>query len=140
VDVYSGRWSSKARTINEELRMTLAALSGMMVAGELNWGQKNAALLDSLDDNQDAFADIFEVGRRYKITNPEKFRDFYGKMMYMLQDAQAQGRVGLELVKDIQMVYDLVEDRGGLEMLEDERVVAATADISGISMSKAEVN
>ncbi|CBJ48735.1 conserved unknown protein [Ectocarpus siliculosus] len=140
VDVYSGRWSSKARTINEELRMTLAALSGMMVAGELNWGQKNAALLDSLDDNQDAFAEIFEVGRRYKITNPEKFRDFYGKMMYMLQDAQAQGRVGLELVKDIQMVYDLVEDRGGLEMLQDERVVAATADISGISMSKAEVS
>lgn len=39
-----------------------------------------------------------------------------------------------------QMVYDLVEDRGGLEMLQDERVVAATADISGISMSKAEVN
>ncbi|CAM9519721.1 unnamed protein product [Ectocarpus sp. 12 AP-2014] len=140
LDVYSGRWSSKARTINEELRMTLAALSGMMVAGERNWGQKNAALLDSLDDNQDAFADIFEVGRRYKITNPEKFRDFYGKMMYMLQDAQAQGRVGLELVKDIQMVYDLVEDRGGLEMLQDERVVAATADISGISMSKAEVS
>ncbi|CAN0423631.1 unnamed protein product [Ectocarpus sp. 12 AP-2014] len=61
-------------------------------------------------------------------------------MMYMLQDAQAQGRVGLELVKDIQMVYDLVEDRGGLEMLQDERVVAATADISGISMSKAEVS
>ncbi|CAM9596239.1 unnamed protein product, partial [Ectocarpus fasciculatus] len=120
--------------------MTLAALSGMMVAGELNWGQKNAALLDSLDDNQDAFAEIFEVGRRYKITNPEKFRDFYGKMMYMLQDAQAQGRVGLELVRDIQMVYDLVEDRGGLEMLQDERVVAATADISGISMSKAEVS
>ncbi|CAN0449100.1 unnamed protein product, partial [Ectocarpus sp. 12 AP-2014] len=56
VDVYSSRWSSKARTINEELRMTLAALSGMMAAGELNWGQKNAALLDSLDDNQDAFA------------------------------------------------------------------------------------
>ncbi|CAB1120350.1 unnamed protein product [Ectocarpus sp. CCAP 1310/34] len=140
VDVYSSRWSFKARTINEELRMTLAALSGMMVAGERNWGQKNAALLDSLDDNQDAFADIFEVGRRYKITNPEKFRDFYGKMMYMLQDAQAQGRVGLELVKDIQMVYDLVEDRGGLEMLQDERVVVATADISGISMSKAEVS
>lgn len=38
------------------------------------------------------------------------------------------------------MVYDLVEDRRGLEMLQDERVVAATADISGISMSKAEVN
>lgn len=44
-----------------------------------------------------------QVGRRYKITNPEKFRDFYGKMMYILQDAQAQGRVGLNLVNNIQV-------------------------------------
>lgn len=44
-----------------------------------------------------------QVGRRYKITNPEKFRDFYGKMMYMLQDAQAYGRAGLELVNDIKV-------------------------------------
>lgn len=42
-----------------------------------------------------------QVGRRYKVTNPEKFRDFYGKMMYMLQDAQAQGRV--DLVNDIKV-------------------------------------
>lgn len=46
---------------------------------------------------------VLQVGRRYKITNPEKFRSFYGKMMYMLQDVQAQGRVGLNLVKDIQV-------------------------------------
>lgn len=46
---------------------------------------------------------VLQVGRRYKITNPEKFRSLYGKMMYMLQDVQAQGRVGLNLVKDIQV-------------------------------------
>lgn len=39
----------------------------------------------------------------------------------------------------MKMVYDLVEDRGGLEMLNDERLVVATADISGVSMTKAEV-
>lgn len=34
VDVYTGRWGgSKARTIKDELRYALAALSGMMVAG-----------------------------------------------------------------------------------------------------------
>ncbi len=27
---------------------------------------------------------VFEVGRRYKITNPEKMRANYGKMMYIL--------------------------------------------------------
>lgn len=30
-------------------------------AGDANWGRKNAALLDKLEDNQDVFADIFEV-------------------------------------------------------------------------------
>ncbi|CAM9195762.1 unnamed protein product [Scytosiphon promiscuus] len=140
VDVYSGRWMSKAKKIDAELRFALQALSGMMFAGDRNWGQTNTALLDTLDENEEAFAEIFEVGRRYKITNPEKFRDFYGKMMFMLQDAQAQGRSGLKLVKDIQMVHDLVEDRGALELLKDDRIVAATADISGVSMSKAEVD
>lgn len=37
VDVIS-RWGSKSKTINTELRFVLAALSGMMVAGEcLGW-------------------------------------------------------------------------------------------------------
>lgn len=139
VDVLSSRWSSKTKTINRELHLVLAALAGMMVAGDAKWGRKNAALLDKLEDNQEVFAEIFEVGRRYKITNPEKFRSFYGKMMYMLQDVQAQGRVGLNLVKDIQMVYDFVEEKQGLDLLRDKRVIAATADIAGIAMSKSEV-
>lgn len=37
------------------------------------------------------------------------------------------------------MVYSFVEERGGLALLKDKRVVAATADVSGISMNKAEV-
>lgn len=44
-----------------------------------------------------------QVGRRFKITNPDKFRSFYGKMMFMLQDAQASGRAGLTLVNEIQV-------------------------------------
>ncbi|CAM9687403.1 unnamed protein product [Ascophyllum nodosum] len=142
VDVFS-RWGSKSKTINNELRLALALLSGMMVAGEGNWGHKSVALLDTLEKNQDAFAEIFEVGRRYKITNPEKFRTFYGKMQFMLQDAQAQGRPGLNLVKDIQAsqghIGIFVEEREGLEMLKDERVLAATVDVSGRFESKAEV-
>lgn len=38
-----------------------------------------------------------------------------------------------------QMVYDFVEERQGLDMLRDKRVIAATADIGGVAVSKAEV-
>ena len=31
------------------------------VSGEGNWGHKSVALLDTLEKNQDAFAEIFEV-------------------------------------------------------------------------------
>lgn len=38
-----------------------------------------------------------------------------------------------------QMVYDFVEERQGLDLLRDKRVIAATADIAGIAISKSEV-
>ena len=37
-----------------------------------------------LEDNVGLFADIFEIGRRYKIMNPGKMRDTYGKLMFIL--------------------------------------------------------
>jgi hypothetical protein len=33
--------------------------------------------------NADFFRDVFEIGRRYKIMNPEKMRSEFGKLVYM---------------------------------------------------------
>ena len=35
----------------------------------------------------DKLQKLLEISRRYKITNPEKMRSEYGKLVYLMQDA-----------------------------------------------------
>lgn len=42
--------------------------------------------------NEKFFQDVFEVGRRYKIMNPDRMRGTYGKLLYMLMDT-ADGNI-----------------------------------------------
>ena len=48
-----------------------------------------AKLLEERDFpvHEELYQKIFELGRRYKILNPERMRDTYGKMIYFLQDS-----------------------------------------------------
>lgn len=59
-------------------------LSGLVIANDYSKGQQ--LLKDkNYADNAPFFQNIFEIGRRYKIMNPEKMRSEYGKLVYMLQ-------------------------------------------------------
>jgi hypothetical protein len=83
----------------------------------------------SPDQNEIFFQHIFEIGRRNKVLNPSKMRSTYGKLMYLLQDAQSPTiakSLGFTLYKDLVMVRPFLESRGAEKILDDERLVLAT--------------
>jgi ribulose-5-phosphate 4-epimerase/fuculose-1-phosphate aldolase len=52
------------------------------------------------------FGALFEGVRRYKVTNPEKMRSSYGKLLYALQDAAGLvGELGFELIQPLETVH-----------------------------------
>ncbi len=51
-------------------------------------GEGKNDVLPSFRHYMSFFQDVFETGRRHKISNPHHMRSAYGKMMFMLQDAQ----------------------------------------------------
>ena len=82
VDLYISR-GARQETIRNELEKIKAVLSGQFVA------MKMSKTTDSLTD--DWFQSAFEIARRYKAMNPDRMRETYVKLMYMLQDSRAQG-------------------------------------------------
>jgi len=59
--------------IKEQLRDLCSILSGLVVANDYKLGQK--LLKDKeFSDNEQFFHNVFELGRRHKIRNPEKVR------------------------------------------------------------------
>lgn len=75
---------------------------------------------------------FLKIGRRYKIMNPGKMRNTYGKMMYMLQDTHThivKAETKLSFVKNIVTVMSFLESRDGVEMLNDELLNMATISI-----------
>ncbi|CAG8536330.1 7519_t:CDS:10 [Gigaspora rosea] len=70
----------------------------------------------SYEENEEFYQNIFEIGRRHKIMNPEKMRDAYGKLMYMLME------------------------RNGLDVLYDEKVAIATREIKPEGKLRHQIN
>ena len=76
----------------------------------------------TLNDNVPIFRDLFEVGRRFKIMNPGKMRNTYGKLMYLLMDAESyniKSELRINLIKPILTISNFLEAHGGAEMMSD---------------------
>ena len=140
IDVIS--YLSKARRIVAQLKEICAILSGLMVAQDFKAGQ---ALIDDRDyaANAKFYQMLFEIGRRYKIQNPDRMRSTYGKMMYMIQDSlipEVTETLGFDLYQPVMTVYTFLESRHGLAILDDELILAATKEIIPENKTRAMIN
>ncbi|KAL4434628.1 hypothetical protein ABPG77_002751 [Micractinium sp. CCAP 211/92] len=129
VDVLS--WRKKSGRVHAQIRDMCAILCGLVVAQDYRRGQQ--LITDrNFSDLRTFFQDCFEVGRRHKIMNPEKMRETYGKLMYLLQDSCEEQIVELlefKCVRPLRTVHALLEERGALAMLDDPLMEPATAEI-----------
>ncbi|KXZ52275.1 hypothetical protein GPECTOR_10g906 [Gonium pectorale] len=134
-------WRSKNQRVHAQIRDLCAILSGLMVAADYKKGQE--LIRDrNFADNAEFFQNIFELGRRYKILNPEKMRSEYGKLVYMLMDSAEpaiQELLEFRCVRQLKTVYRFLEERGGLALLDDPLMQTATAEIVAGSRPRHEV-
>ena len=128
VDVtFSHLRTSKSSRILTSLVDTLAISCGLIMSNNLSDGE---SLLEDkqMEDNVPLFAEIFEVGRRYKIMNPGKLRDTYGKLMYLLMDAkEIKWSVGdLQFINPIKTVFRFLEGTDAQNLMNDPLLIVAT--------------
>ncbi|CAM9844253.1 unnamed protein product [Chrysoparadoxa australica] len=131
ISSYGGRLKIKW----EELRLVNRALLGLAFStpgGEQKWITKRAQNHSRRDQEVAFLQRVFEVGRRYKVMNPEKMRSEYGKLMYLLQDAaspELKEQLGYSCVEPMHTVAHLLEACHGEVILRDPDLVIATRPI-----------
>ena len=159
VDILS--YTAKSRRIIGQLKEMCSILTGLVVATNINLGktmfsgrQSNTKagqkmVLDEQDFAASAewYKSVFEIGRRYKIMNPEKMRDSFGKLMYMIMDSrmpEIKHVLEFDFYKPIVTVYSYLtenQDEGGkaMDLLDDPLVLQAVVEIIPEGKSRAAV-
>ncbi|RKP22705.1 hypothetical protein SYNPS1DRAFT_25452 [Syncephalis pseudoplumigaleata] len=124
-------YGNKVKRMVHQIKDICAILSGLLVASDYRAGQTLFAER-TFQENAQFFSRIFEIGRRYKIMNPERMRSAYGKLMYMLQDSaipEVQDTLEFSCREDIKTVYGFLEERKALALIADDYVIMATKEI-----------
>lgn len=122
---------NKARRNHVQLQHIVAFLTGLIAATNYEKGQEVLADRNFAAYEQD-IQTMLEIARRYKITNPEKMRSEYGKLVYLMQDAVSETTkplLGISIHKPIKTVYDLLKGANALAVLEDPAIATATEEI-----------
>lgn len=141
VDVLS--YKKKSLRIVAQLREMCSILAGLVVASDMDEG-KSAFFNNNSEDGEETDIDfaanaewyktVFEIGRRYKVMNPEKMRDSFGKLMYMIMDSrlpEIKEVMEFDFYKPVRTVYGFLEAAGGkaVELLDDPLLLQAVVEI-----------
>eukprot|EP00434_Breviolum_minutum_P017224 symbB.v1.2.015204.t1/scaffold1129.1/size136302/12 len=118
-----------------------AILAGLVVAN--NFDVARRPLMErSFADNNYFFRMVFEIGRRYKILNPDKLRGSYGKLIHMLQDSvkgEVVRQLDFDCVGSVKTVWSVVKGNAkALAMLQDPLLTIATKEIYTEGKTRAE--
>ncbi|CAK9066413.1 unnamed protein product, partial [Durusdinium trenchii] len=125
-----------------QMKQLCAVLTGMQVSHNYEQGQQ---LLQSREfsSRKAFFQTVLEIGRRYKILNPERMRDSYGKLMYFLQDSrkpEVRDLLEFDIVSPVRSVWDVLKrSPKGCELLEDPQLKIATMEIMSEGKGRAQV-
>ncbi|KAF8592747.1 hypothetical protein K439DRAFT_1379083 [Ramaria rubella] len=132
---------SKAKRIVHQIRELCAILSGLVLAADYKRGQE--LFQDrNFENNAEFYQQVFELTRRHKIMNPEKMRTTYGKLVYVLMDAQipeVKTLLDFSCVRPIKTVYSVLEEHGALDLLKDNLITVATREIYSEDRSRREI-
>ncbi|KAF5363985.1 hypothetical protein D9756_000251 [Leucocoprinus leucothites] len=132
---------SKAKRIVHQIRELCAIMSGLVLAADYKQGQELFQDRD-FEANSEFYQQIFELGRRHKIMNPEKMRTTYGKMIYLLQDSQTpdvKDLLNFSCVRPIKTVYLVLEQHDATDLLRDDLVTIATREIYSEGRTRREI-
>ena len=89
---------SKAKRIVYQIRELCAIMSGLVISADYKKGQELFTDRD-FQANAGFFQQVFELGRRHKIMNPDKMRTTYGKLIYLLQVSRKKYYLTVLLLK-----------------------------------------
>lgn len=145
VDILSNR--PKSKRIVDQLKEICSVLTGLVIASNLKIG-KRLLEMRNFSDNAKWFQDVFEIGRRYKIMNPERMRDTYGKLCYMVMDSrlpQIEDHMEFHLFKPILTVETFLNSRGEaktdpMSLFNDPLIFYATSHISPVGKTRSYIN
>jgi len=140
VDVYHA--GNKARRMALQIQEICAILAGLVVANNFDVARR-PLMEKAFDENMHFFRAVFEIGRRYKILNPDKLRGSYGKLMHLLQDSvksEVARAVGFQCVAPVKTVHSTLSSKKlGQQLLEDPLLLVATREVYESGRDRAEV-